>query len=271
MKRFFFSLLAVCALCLLLALPALADGPYIFDDTGLSFTSEQSQQLNAQAAEISQRYGCGVYAAILQNWRTYSSDSIRSAATEIYNANGFGFGDSQSGVFLVVSLYDREAYIVAQGYGSTAVTDYGREKMLDIVTDYFSPDDWYGGISAYIQTCGDYLEKASNGNPVDVTAGSSLRDALGFPGMFFVIVIIPCLIALIACSIMKRQMVSAVKAKDAKFFAVPRSLNIYESADTFSHITESRVKIESDRSGGGRRGGGTTIGSDGFSGSGRKF
>ena len=56
-----------------------------------------------------------------------------------------------------------------------------------------------------------------------------------------------CVIALIVCLIFRAQMKSVKKATAAQFYTVPDSLEIYESSDRFSHVTETRVKVESDR------------------------
>ena len=91
MKRLFSAaLIMVLAIILVTVTAASAESgqelPYYVSDTAGLTTSEQWQKLETAAKRISDRYGCGVYAVSLQDYRDYGSYSnIRNFSEEFYN------------------------------------------------------------------------------------------------------------------------------------------------------------------------------------------
>lgn len=280
MKKLLFCLLAALCLCASFLVPALAEESYVFDEAGLLSASERGA-LESQAAEISGEYGCAVYVVTVRDYREYGSGDVRAVAESLYTENGFGLGADGSGVLLLLSMEDRDYALIAHGYGNVAFTDYGKDRLSDEFLDNFRRDDWYGGFADYVSYAGEMLELSRGGEPLDVASPGAkgtysrsffgaLRERLGVFGTIAVIVLIPALIALIVCTIAKRNMKNVKKAAGAEFFAVPGSMELRISEDRFTHTTQTRVKVEDDsdhHSGGG----GTHINSGGFSGKSGKF
>lgn len=258
--------------------PEAMDGKYVRDLTLLLSESER-EELERSAAEVSEEYGCGVYVILVHSWRDYypQYNYIWSAAEAFYKDCDLGFGSEKSGVLLLLSMSGRDYDIAAYGYGNTAFTDYGKEILAEKFLDNFKRDDWDGGIVDYIKQSGVMLKQAREGNPLDVNNRGlhgvirEFRQELGPVGLFLVIIVLPCLIALIVCRKEQKKLKSVAKAANAEFFAVPNSLQLYASEDVFSHVTETRVRIESDSDRGGGGGGGTSVNSGGFSHSSGKF
>ena len=118
---------------------------------------------------------------------------------------------------------------------------------------------WAAGFSDYISGSEELLYAASTGTPVDVQQGSGI-------GMTLVmILLIPALIAGVACGIMAASMKTARRKTDADYYS--RSVQITGRHDRFITRTVVRQKIESSYS----SGGGTRINSGGFSGKSGKF
>lgn len=277
MKKLLFCLLAALCLCASFLVPALAEESYVFDEAGLLSASERGA-LESQAAEISGEYGCAVYVVTVRDYREYGSGDVRAVAESLYTENGFGLGADGSGVLLLLSMEDRDYTLIAHGYGNVAFTDYGKDRLSDEFLDNFRRDDWYGGFADYVSYAGEMLELSRGGEPLDVNspgAGGSrsffggLRERLGVFGTIIVILVVPALIALIVCTVAKRNMKNVKKAEKADFFAVPGSMKLTVSEDRFTHVTQTRVKVESDDDHGGK--GGTHINSSGFSGKSGKF
>lgn len=274
-KKLLFCLLAVLCLCATLIVPALAAERYVYDEAGILASSERAA-LESRAEEISEAYDCAVYIVTVWDHREYGSGDVRAVAESIYTDNDFGLGTEGSGVMLLLSMEDRDYALIAHGYGNTAFTDYGKERLEEEFLDDFRRDDWYGGLADYISYSGTMLQQARSGEPLDVNGAyhrsffGGLRDRLGAFGLIIVIVVIPALIALIVCTILKRNMKSVKKAEKADFFAVPGSMRLQISEDRFTHITQTRVKVESDSDHHGG-GGGTSVNSRGFSGRSGKF
>lgn len=276
-KKLLFCLLAAACLCASLIVPALAAEGYVYDEAGI-LTGSERDALESRAAEVSEAYDCAVYIVTVSDYRKYGSGTVRSVAESIFEENGFGLGAEGSGVMLLLSMEDRDYALIAHGYGNIAFTDYGKERLEEEFLDDFRRDDWYQGFADYISYSGAMLEQARSGEPLDVYPSGGggphrggLRGRLGVFGSILVIVLVPALIALIVCTILKRNMKSVKKAEKADFFAVPGSMQLRISEDRFTHITQTRVKVESDSDHHGGGGGGTSVNSRGFSGRSGKF
>ena len=279
-KKLLLCLLAALCLCAAMIVPALAAEDHVYDEAGI-LTGPERDALESRAAEVSEEYDCAVYIVTVWDYRAYGSGTVRSVAESLFEESGFGLGADGSGVMLLLSMEDRDYALIAHGYGNIAFTDYGKERLSDEFLDDFRRDDWYQGFADYISYSGAMLEQARNGEPLDVhPSGASgggephrggLRGRLGVFGSILVIVLVPALIALIVCTVLKRNMKSVKKAEKADFFAVPGSMRLRISEDRFTHVTQTRVKVESDSDHHGGGGGGTRVNSRGFSGRSGKF
>ena len=131
MKKRLFSI----ALCLMLLLSLCvtahaADGVYLIDEPGL-LTRDEAETLESRAAELTGRYGIGVYIAVVDDFTDYASD-CETASEEIYLANGFGVGSEQNGILLMLSMADRDYDLCAYGTDAhLAFTDYGKERLAE--------------------------------------------------------------------------------------------------------------------------------------------
>lgn len=93
LKRFVLLLLTVLSLCAALAVPASAAGQYVYDGAGL-LTATERTSLESAAAEVSQRYGCGVYSGDFlkraRNGRPVDIDAFHSVTENFKDSFGTG-------------------------------------------------------------------------------------------------------------------------------------------------------------------------------------
>lgn len=278
------------ALCLLLALILCttvfaAGGSYVIDEAGL-LTADEAAALNAQAATISEEYGVGVYIAAIEDFTDYGY-SVEEASESVYLSYGLGLGEEENGILLLLSMDDRDYDLCAYGkQAHIAFTDYGKDQLADAFLDNFRNDDWFGGFRDYVVECGEYLRLAAEGDPVDV-AGSSgdiyyydengeleyVEHTDAQHGIFWapgwiVSAILGVLLALLIAWIVKRTTMRSVAAKAEAGNYVTGAPNFYARSDQFTHVTESRRKIERSNN---SSGGGTSVNSGGFSHSSGKF
>ena len=253
------SVAVVVAALLMLAMPAFAEaaGSYVYDAAGV-LSVDELQTLDDYAARISEIYDCGVYIAVVDDYGDYGG-SVEDTAENIYRDNGFGRGNG--GILLLLSMSNRTYDIYSDSFNTGGLAS----AMLDRLRN----DDWYGAFAAYLDSCAWLLERVyGDGEANGYYETGTARASAGGRNLGTCIAIglvVGCIVALVVCLILRAQMKSVKKATTALVYAVPNSLELYESADTFSHITETRVKVESDhtnRSGGGgnRPGGGSHSG-----------
>lgn len=287
MKKRLFSLLLCLLLLLSLSTSVLAAGEtFVFDDAGL-LDKAVAASLSQQAAIVSEQYGVGVYVVTVEDYQDFGV-SVESAAEVIYDAYVLGLGAESDGILLLLSMAERDYDLCAYGtQAHIAFTDYGKDQLANVFLDNFRNDDWYGGFVDYIATCGEYLQLAADGTPVDI-AGSSgdiyyydengelervehtgVQHGLFWAPGWIVSAIIGVLLALLIAWIVKRVTMKSVAAKAEAGNYVTGSPDFRIRTDQFTHITESRRKIETNSGSGG--GGGTSVNSGGFSHSSGKF
>ena len=263
MKRiilFIVSLMVLATLCV----PALAAEPQLdyITDAAEILTDTQWESLEDTAQRISTQYKCGVYVITLDGYTNYSEESsIYEAAKEIYREYNLGYGTDKSGVLLLLSMAERDYTLNAYGYGNTAFTDYGKDKLAETFLDNFGDDDWFGGFEDYLSKSESMLKSARAGTPLD--KGSS--PIISLVGLL-ISVALGCALAFVACAFLEAPMKSVFAKAEANSYIRSGSVDFTAREDHFTHITESRVKIEKSSSSGG-----TTIDSDGFSGKSGKF
>lgn len=269
MKRRILSLLALLLVAVLLCVPVCAVGfeaaqlDFVTDAAGL-LTDQQWAELEEQAKNISQRYQCGVYIILLDDFTEYThDDTIYEAAKTIYKAYDLGYGTERSGELLMLSMAERDYTLIAYGYGNTAFTDYGKDKLADAFLDDFGDDDWYSGLSDYLEKSESMLRAARGGKPVDVDS-NPLIVIVGTA----IALVVGCGLAMLLCWKLEQVQMRSVAAKtEADAYLRAGSLEITNRQDLFTHTTRVRTKIESSSGGGG----GTSVGSSGFSGKSGKF
>lgn len=255
------------ALCLVLALSgtalagSLTDIPYVTDTVGLT-TQEEAMELEAQAKQIADTYGCAPYILVVRDFRDYEAgETIFEAGMELYERWSLGCGEGRDGVLLMLSMAERDFALVTYG-GLTheAFTDYGQEYLEDQFLDDFRNDDWIGGFRDYLDSSAWLLAQAKNGTPYD-------RDTAprGFQPL---IILVPLAVALVVCLVFAAQMKTAKKQTQARNYIRENGVDMRVVQDQFIHRTVTRQVIQQKSSGGG---GGTTVNSRGFSGRSGKF
>ena len=268
MKKRIISLFVTLILFISLCVPVLAAGfeeaelYFVTDDVGV-LSDPEWEQLEQQAEDISVQYQCGVYVILVDDFTNYTyDDTVYEAAKTFYQDYTLGYGTQRDGILLLLSMEDRDYALVADGYGNTAFTDYGKDKLSDVFLDDFKDDDWYGGLSDYLEKCESMLKSARAGNPLDVGSNPMIRIAgIGIS------LLIGCGLALLLCWLLKeRQMKSVAVKAEAGAYLSGGSVNITNRQDQFTHTTQIRTKIEKKSSGGG-----TSVDKDGFSGKSGKF
>lgn len=273
MKRILASLLLILALLLSLSVCAHAEAriDYVSDYAGILSADEQ-KDLRDRAAAVSAQYDFGVYVVVVEDHTQYVNGSIEDFAEEIFHSYGLGVGEKEDGVILAMSMKERDYDIYAHGdFGNYAFTDYGKERLADSFLDDFRRNDWAGGFRDFIETSAGMLQKAKDGNPVDIWIPDPVEPGPRFDGFKAAISLaMGALFGGGAVSGMKRSMKTAVKQTQAENY-IRGGVNLRGEHDTFVNrtVTRTRIRQESPSSGsrpsGGHFGGTTISGSHGGS------
>ncbi|NLE25381.1 MAG: TPM domain-containing protein [Clostridiaceae bacterium] len=221
------------------------DLPLLVDDADL-LTDVEEKRIESKLERISDDQECEV--AIVT---VYSLDGKTATeyADDFFDYNGYGYGNDDDGVLLLVSMEDSDLAISTHGYAITAFTDIGLNYMADEFVPYLSSGDFEEAFSLYADLCDDLLTQARNGSPYGADSGSSGSEKKGFsPKRLLVSFGIGAVISFIITGIMKGQLKTVRFQPAATSYVKNDSLNITISRDLFLYRKVDRRAIPKNNS-----------------------
>ena len=231
---------------------------YIFDISEV-LSYEQWDELESRAADISKRQHCGVYFALVNDYTEYGNGDVYNVTYQLYHSSQFGMGEGRDGIIVLLSMEERDYAMFVYGqYAEYAFNEFGQEKLEERFLKDFGYDDWYGGISNYLDTCDEFLTKAHEGDPV--------RPPYGI--YFLIMTGLGCLAATIVCFRLMRGMKTVEVSAEADVYVTKDGLKLTKQSDQLCHTTVTRTKIQKS-SGGSSTYSGSTHRESGGGGSGR--
>lgn len=262
MKRITTLVLLILSLTLVIMLPVhAAEFDLVTDGVGL-LTEQEYVELNELASDITEQHQCEVRIAIIDDIGT---DDVIEFANLFYEENDYGYGADKSGLMLLISMKNRDYALIAHGYGNTAFTDHGKAVLLERhLLPLLGEDQYYDGFLQYLNQTAEFLDMAENATPFDVDTEENAKTSIWIK--LAIIILIPLLIAGIVTFIFLGQMKTAVSERAADNYISDGGFNLTKQIDTFLNKTETRTRIEKKPPSGG-----TSTGSNGYSGSKGKF
>lgn len=234
-------ILLICAL-LALSLGALAEHlPLVVDDAGL-LASDEIAALETRAREISEAHGMDVVI-----WTTDETDdqAIRYRAADFYDYSGYGQGTDHDGVMLMLSMAERNWFILTTGSGIRAFTDYGIQWIGADIRPALSDGNYAAAFDRFLSDAEDFILQAQAGDPYDVdNEPDSLSPLQKLLITLGVIAAVSLVITLIVMHVLKRQLHSARPQTTANRYVRDGSLRMRAPLDLFLYQTQTRRKIE---------------------------
>ena len=127
---------------------------YVFDISDL-LTYEEWEELETRAADISNRQHCGVYFALVDDFTDYGDGSVYEVTYQLYHGSELGIGANRDGIIVLLSMEERDYAMFVYGeYAEYAFDSYGQEKLEERFLGDFGDNDWYGGITHYLDATG---------------------------------------------------------------------------------------------------------------------
>ena len=230
---------------------------YVFDAADI-LPYEEWAELEARAADISKRQHCGVYFALVDDY-TVIADDVYEATYQIYHELELGSGEDRDGIIVLLSMDNRKYAMFVYGeYAEYAFDTYGQDELEGRFLGFFGYDDWYGGITHYLDACDEFLTTADAGDPVRLSYWEYFWEY--FPA----VAILACLPTGSICIWLMRGMKSVRQKKEANAYLTEGGLHLTQQYDRYTHTTETRTKIQEESSSGG-----STCSESGGGGSGR--
>lgn len=240
--------------------------PRLVDEADLLFDWEE-EELLAKLNEISKRQQVDV-AVVTVN--TLMGKAPQEYADDYYDYNGFGFGENNDGILLLVNMGERDWHMTTTGYGIHAITDAGVEYISEKFLSDLSEGYYAEAFDTYATLCDEFVTQAKTDRPYDYgNMPKGKVNPLWIPGSAAG----GALAGQIPISKMKKKLKSVGKQKSATRYFNRDSLNFAASTDNFLYSNVKRVYIEPSESRSGGGGSSTHFGSSGSShgGGGGKF
>jgi len=292
--------LGLCAFAAAGEIPADRQKPLLVDDADLLSDSEETALL-ALLEQKSEKVQADIAVVTVED--TDGAD-VADFAMDYYDYNGYGQGDDNDGVLLLISMAERDFYITTTGFCIEAITDYGRETIEGDFLPALSAGSYADAFRTFAAGCETLIQSAREGNIYDYYSSDSDSDN-GYGGYYndayeyfggedfsgtvsrpfnvvpnlLLALAIGFALALITVSAMKGKLKTVHHRYEASNYVVPGSLNLRQSEDRFlySNVTQTPIPQHDDNhsSHGGFSGGGSSVsfGSSGVShgGGGGKF
>lgn len=241
MKRIL-SLMVAILLCIPLCLTAFATviTPYVIDDADLLTPSEEAV-LEEKLHRISDTYGMDVVVLTLSS---LDGQDETAFADDYYDYNGY----RADGILLLVSMEERRWAISTVGYGITAFTDAGLAYLEECFIDDLSSGNYSQAFNTFADVSEDMIIQANSGDPYDY--GNLPKSDFDVGANVVISLVIGFIIALIVTGSMRAQLKSVRPRSAAADYVTPGSLNITEHRDQFLYRNVTRVRTETNSSGG---------------------
>ena len=245
----------------------------LVDDAAL-LTAGEASELTAALEEISTRQELEV--ALITVPSLPDGYTAQSYADNIYDYYGYGWGDDDDGILLLLSMGEREWAVTTYGYGITAFPDSVIDLMMNDCLYYISDGAYFNGFSYFAQLCDEYITKAKNGviedpeadygysdnayndpyyggyygydDPMSIIGGASGPTAItvarsnGIPFALPLSLIAGFLISGLIVGVWKSELKSVGKQSGASEYAKRDSLRVTLSRDLFLYRNVSRTR-----------------------------
>ena len=224
--------------------------PYIrytnVTDNADLFTDAEEQALLRHIDTIREKYLFDI--ALVTTPELYGKTPVEFA-DDFFDYNGFGYGPDFDGLLFMISMKERDYYMSTHGFGITAFTDWGIERIGKEIQPLLSEGDYYKAFDRYLDICETYLQAAREGKPFDIddqykSASQRLIEEL-------IIFVISLILALISIFLLKRTMRNTGKARSAATY-ISGDLKLHHSKDMFSKKTVNKrsLKVKQSRDSG---------------------
>ena len=252
MKRKIMTIISLLLLfCMLFSIPTFAtqDLRRLVDEAYL-LSIEEVNRIEQKLDEASERQRVDI---VIVTVESFPGRDIGLYAMDFYERHDYGMGANRDGVLLLVCISSRQFTIITYGYGSTAITDVGREFIEDQIVTYLGNGVYDRAFEVFVAHVEHFISQERAGTPVGGGRGS----AEAFPLFWIpVAIVIGMIIAFIIVFGMRNSMKSVRQQRTACNYVRANSLRITRSKDIFLFRNIRRVPRAQNNN---NRGSGTTL------------
>ena len=208
--------------------------PRLVDDAGLMSQSEK-YSLVSKLDSISEKRKLDV--VVVTN-NSLGDKTVQAYADDFFDYNGYGYGDNDDGILLLLSMDTREWAISTFGKAIDVFTDSVQDDMSDDFLSYLSDGDYFDGFIRFAELCDSQIAE------YDESDGYSYhydKSPFGWFGAVGGSLIIGLISGLVVALVLKNQLTSVKPQAMATAYAVKGSMKITERTDLFLYHNITRV------------------------------
>lgn len=244
-----------------LALPAYAaDEPldYVVDYADL-LTDEEEVLLQQKIQESKAALQLDI--VIVTTYGT-GDKNVQQYADDFYDANGYGYGETNSGILLLLDMEAREWYMSTCGDAIYIFTDYGLDQLGETILPWLSSGYYYNAFTAWVDALPYYVDAFENQSPIDGWVEpdeyeSPYGDEIVYYDDFELenplplALLIGFIAAVVTVIIMRSRMNTAKLQRGAVDYLKNGSFHLRQRSDMFLYSRVSRTARPKQSSGGG--------------------
>lgn len=242
-------------------IPTERQKPLLVDEAGL-LSEEESSTLINKLEEISQRQKNEVAVVTVNSLEGKTAEAY---ADDYYDYNGYGYGENDDGLLLLVSMEEREWAVTTYGYCHTvAFTDAGLDYISSEFRRKLSSGEYAKAFDCFADLCDDFLTQAATGEPYDV---DNMPKGKVSPFWLYTDLVVAFFISFGIVKGKSRNLKSVKKQESAKAYERRGSLSLRRSTDSFVNriVTQKTIRNEKNSSSGSSGGSSSHISSSGRS------
>ncbi len=223
-------------LCFVLTITVYADfiKPTITDSVGY-LTEEQNKELSARLDKIREQYSFDI--AFVSEDRLSACDA-QTSADDIYDYNGYGYGENYDGILFYIADSEREYHFTVCGSGKTIFNENGLAYLEKNIVPYLKKGNYYAAVKSYANHTEELLEMAADGKPFNKTQHSMKYILCVVAGGL----LLPLILAYFMMHKKLCAMKTAVKEDYAGNYMKPNSMNLDFSRDIFLYSTVTKTE-----------------------------
>lgn len=263
-RRIFFSLL-ILILMLSFSITAFATdpgAPWVVDNAQL-LSDDELYSLTDRIRLLRDELELDI---IILTTNSTGSKNVQAYADDFYDENGYGYGDTNSGILLLLDMGSRQWYMSTCGEAIYIFTDYGLDQLGQAILPWLSDGDYYNAFFAWLNELPGYVDAFRNQAPIDGYVppdefespyGEEIYyydDHVGVRIQPFPIALIIGLVAAaITILVMRSKMNTAKLQSGAVNYLKDGSFHLRQRSDMFlySRVSRTRRQQNTTRSGGG--------------------
>ena len=218
-----------------------AEGKVYLNDYADLLSVEEKAEIEVLLSEISERQDFDI---VIVTTMTTNGKSPMAYADDFYDTRSYGRGPNRDGCVLLISMAERDWWISTCGFGITALTDNGIQRIGSKMTSDLSDGDYEEAFTTYAETVDDFVTRAKDGRPYD---NSFQPDTVTLA----VSAIAAFVIALVIVLMIKRSYKPVALQRSAGNYLVSGSLALTDRYDHFLYTNVTKEQRDSGSSGGG--------------------